>query len=409
MSKPLAVVLFSGGGGACIGLRNAGYHTIGVEYEPAIADVARSNGLETITADVTQIDPLDVCSGTVDLLQASPVCKSFSQANTSGEEHALDIASAHALVRFLRTYMPRVFVLENVYPYRKSKSFAIIRAGLRDLGYSFDYWNLNSADYGVPQTRRRLIGIGFRDGRTVSKPIATHCEPKLLERSADQLSLFDEPKLLPWRGWYAAIEDLVPELPDSELAPWQIERLPAELRETMLVPGGNKGAPVRPSGAPSFTITSSSNSSTGIRAFVLDGQTNDNGETVTIRDGSEPMYTLSASMDKRPARALLVPGGNASSFSLREASEPARTVGDVDRLGNAPRAILVHPTDMRTMPMTMARGRVVKLTPRCLARFQAFPDDYILPSSNSLACTIIGNAVPPTIMEAVEYVARNTN
>jgi site-specific DNA-cytosine methylase len=46
----------------------------------------------------------------------------------------------------------------------------------------------------------------------------------------------------------------------------------------------------------------------------------------------------------------------------------------------------------------MLGRRVVQMTPRCLARFQAFPDWYELPESKSLACRIIGNAVPPLAM-----------
>jgi len=44
-------------------------------------------------------------------------------------------------------------------------------------------------------------------------------------------------------------------------------------------------------------------------------------------------------------------------------------------------------------------GRVVKMTPRALARFQSFPDWYELPDSASLAAKGIGNAVPPLFAE----------
>ena len=40
-------------------------------------------------------------------------------------------------------------------------------------------------------------------------------------------------------------------------------------------------------------------------------------------------------------------------------------------------------------------GRVVTMTPRALARFQSFPDSYVLPDSKTLAAKIIGNAVCP--------------
>ena len=49
----------------------------------------------------------------------------------------------------------------------------------------------------------------------------------------------------------------------------------------------------------------------------------------------------------------------------------------------------------------LTQGRVVKMTPRALVRFQSFPDSYALPEKNSLAVTIIGNAVPPLLMREV--------
>lgn len=40
-------------------------------------------------------------------------------------------------------------------------------------------------------------------------------------------------------------------------------------------------------------------------------------------------------------------------------------------------------------------GRIAKMTPRALARLQSFPDTYKLPEGKTLACKIVGNAVPP--------------
>jgi site-specific DNA-cytosine methylase len=44
--------------------------------------------------------------------------------------------------------------------------------------------------------------------------------------------------------------------------------------------------------------------------------------------------------------------------------------------------------------------RVVKMTTRCLARFQSFPDSYVLPRSG-IAAKIIGNAVPPLLYQKI--------
>lgn len=49
----------------------------------------------------------------------------------------------------------------------------------------------------------------------------------------------------------------------------------------------------------------------------------------------------------------------------------------------------------------LTNGRIVQMTPRALARFQTFPDGYVLPSNKKLACYGIGNAVPPLLAKQV--------
>jgi site-specific DNA-cytosine methylase len=49
----------------------------------------------------------------------------------------------------------------------------------------------------------------------------------------------------------------------------------------------------------------------------------------------------------------------------------------------------------------LSHGRVVAMTPRCLARFQSFPDAYELPESKALAAKGLGNAVPPLMMQRI--------
>jgi len=98
------------------------------------------------------------------------------------------------------------------------------------------------------------------------------------------------------------------------------------------------------------------------------------------------MWTEGASEYKRAARAVLV-GDNTNTTSNskihREADEPCLTVRKSSGGNN----------------LKGVTRRVVQMTPRALARFQTFPDEYELPDSKSLACRIIGNAVPPLLMK----------
>ena len=381
--------LYSGGGGADIGMHDAGIDVRwGIEYDGAIAEVARNNDLPTRTADVTEVDPQALES--VDCLHASPPCPSFSIAKTGAKETEHDIELARCTATIIRAVQPRFFTLENVWKYRQSVSWAHIRENLNGMGYEWNAWHLNAADYGVPQTRKRMIVAAVQGGPRPSRPQPTHSKPEAINTT----DLFGfTPR--PWVGWYESIADLVPDLETTELAPWQKKRLPDELKETTIVNtncSGDDGASVRcrEKGAPTFTVKPPDNGR--LRAVLIDGQNTNptasgkrEDRTLAMRESNAPANTVNANQHKGVGRAVLVPGGNASSFSVRDSDEPSRTVGDTRRVGNIPRAITTR--------------RVLQLTPRCLARFQTFPDWYELPERKALACRIIGNAVPPLLMQ----------
>lgn len=308
---PTFASLFSGGGGADIGALQAAYTPLwAVEYDAAIAAWHTRNlpDAQMLVAPVQNVDYNALPR--VDWLHASPPCPNFSNAKIGGTETELDIEMARGTARAIREQRPPVFSLENVYGYRDSVSCALIVQALRELNYDVQWWNLNAADYGVPQTRCRLFLVARRDGRVV-RPAATHCQ-------GGRADMFGG--LLPWLDWYEAIQDIIDTLPDSEFAPWQLARLPADVRESVL----------------------------------LDGQANTNGTTCTSVADCAPAFAVKAQTGAR----------------------------------HAARAVL-------------AQGRIVKMTPRALARFQSFPDWYELPEHNALACRIIGNAVPPLLMQRV--------
>ena len=210
-----SVTKFSGGGGVDLGMIAAGWeHTYGIEYDDKIAQVARSNGLNTITADILAIKPEDY-SG-MDWMHDSPPCPNFSTAKANGEETENDIALAQAVCDWIVYHLPRFYTLENVYGYRLSKSWAMIADTLHRHGYQFNYWHVNMADYGVPQTRKRMIVIARRDGIMPQLPPATHAENP-------QVGLFETKKR--WVSWYEAIEDLIPTLIETEPPDFVLQRL----------------------------------------------------------------------------------------------------------------------------------------------------------------------------------------
>ena len=411
--------LFTGGDGFGVGAQAAGLKPLwGVEIDPAIADWAELNspGLSVIRASVTDVDYTALARPY--WLHMSPVCKNASVAKQGGEA-AEDLAMAAGCIKAIEALQPPVVSLENVYPYREFQAFKSILGCLHQGGYAFDYWHLNTADYGVPQTRKRLILIARKD-RKPQRPPATHCE------GGEAARLFG-PGLLPWNSWYSAIQDLIPTLPDSQFAKWQLGRLPAELR-TLLINTGNTnlndarpGKGVRLAGDPANTIHTQSNGSmprafilgqgqrsmpspedcpadtitgnsnqTGVRAFIVGGQhetTNGgNARRVQNRSCDGPVWTITAS-EHGDTRAFIVNGengGNEWGKMFREVREPGYSVS-----ANS------------ATPRALANGRVVSLTVRALARLQSFPDSYQLPDKKSLAVTIVGNAVPPLLAQRI--------
>lgn len=230
--------LFSGGELFGCGARDAGYiHVDGYEIRPDIAAVAWLNGFDVRVADVCEVDYESLMP--VDHLHASPSCKSASQANTKAGETAQDLAAADAICRAIRAHRGATFSLENVWQYRNFTSFARILHTLHVYGFTVDFRHVNAADYGVPQTRKRLILRAVRGGR-VPPLHPTH------RRGGD---MFHER----WIGWYAAIEDLIPTLPPTEPAPWQLARLPTELKQTIIHTARQAGWRMRQRSRPART------------------------------------------------------------------------------------------------------------------------------------------------------------
>lgn len=394
--------LFTGFGGWDIGAQAAGLELAwGVEYDPEIAAVANANlGGHVRVADILEIDPASL--ERVDVLHASPPCPNFSVAKRDRGETERDIAMGRKVADFIRHHQPRIFTLENVYGYRQSESWAIIRETLAEEGYWVDMQHVNAGDFGVPQTRRRMIV------RAVLGGWVPHLPP---------------PE--PWIGWYAAIQDILHTLPPSQFAPWQIKRLPPEIVDyiaqvqgensgilekdapaptvpakyrAMLVGGANtsdaQAAPgVGVSGIDEPTMTvNSSNSDSRWRALLVNGQGAGNEWSEIFQEADRPVNTITATEgDKGRKKALLIDGKTSKTGTAMQAmlaDEPARTVIGSDAARRDSRAMSTE-------------GRVVAMTPRAIARFQTFPDWYELPDSVRLATKGIGNAVPCLLAEKI--------
>ncbi len=171
--KPKVISLFAGCGGSSLGYDLAGCKVrAAVEFDKNAAAVYRANFPDTrlYEADIATLDPLAVLSdlglepGELDILDGSPPCQGFSMA---GKRRLDDPRNRlfEEYVRFLKAIRPKAFVMENVPGLVTGKMRAIFHEmvkALTDAGYEVRGRILNAAHYGVPQSRKRVILIGFR-------------------------------------------------------------------------------------------------------------------------------------------------------------------------------------------------------------------------------------------------------
>lgn len=75
------------------------------------------------------------------------------------------------MCRILRERQPKCFIAENVkgiLTANKKSAFPLIMKEFEESGYDVQYRILNSANYGVPQKRERVIIVGFRKDLNVN-------------------------------------------------------------------------------------------------------------------------------------------------------------------------------------------------------------------------------------------------
>lgn len=114
--------------------------------------------------DIMLLDGNDY-KGEVDLFVGGSPCQSFSSV---GFQHGLEDARGtlfYEYARLVKEIQPKVFIYENVrnlLNHDGGKTWEVIKGIFDSLGYNYKFAILNAADYGVPQTRRRLFVVGFK-------------------------------------------------------------------------------------------------------------------------------------------------------------------------------------------------------------------------------------------------------
>lgn len=115
--------------------------------------------------DVILLDGTDY-SGKVDLFVGGSPCQSFSIAGARGGFEDTRGTLFFEYCRLVKEIQPEVFIYENVYgvlTHDKGKTWETMQNVFAELGYFFSWQILDARDYGIPQGRRRLFVVGFKD------------------------------------------------------------------------------------------------------------------------------------------------------------------------------------------------------------------------------------------------------
>ncbi|XP_053609291.1 DNA (cytosine-5)-methyltransferase 1-like [Plodia interpunctella] len=118
--------------------------------------------------------------GEVELLCGGPPCQGFSGMNrfNSREYSNFKNSLVASFLSYCDYYRPKYFILENVRNFVAFKKGMVLKLTLRallDMGYQCTFGILQAGQYGVPQTRRRLVVLAAAPGLRLPRyPPPTH-------------------------------------------------------------------------------------------------------------------------------------------------------------------------------------------------------------------------------------------
>jgi DNA (cytosine-5)-methyltransferase 1 len=401
MSKPKVLDLFCGGGGASMGFLKAGFDVVGavdadktaintyednlcgedtvvdgfhgeIKFdEPLCADLSRGyedaaidGELPTVSMEQIRAN-FDLDPGDIDVICGCPPCQNFSSLRDTDQwpEDKPKDSLLRAFVEFVEEEVPDIVFFENVrnimtageevpstYVDWLTRSMSKItrdRNSSCKSGYGHALSVVNAADYGVPQSRRRTIGLFVYDKENsdVSLPDSTHAE--------------DPDKEIGEREWVSVNEafdqhdDLKQDIESGES---QID-----------IDGYPDDAEHRARRHQQQTIDR-------MRAIRRHG-----GSWRDLVGTEDEGYIVEAHTN--------VDSGAASAYGIMDGGSPAPTL--TTRCTTPSSGRFTHPKMDRA------------ITFREAALLMTFPRWYELPDKNNHAERIVGNAVPPKLVESV--------
>lgn len=193
--------LFSGGGGLDLGFDRAGYkHIASYELIPICKQTFSINRPSWLVyggpdeGDVTEVN-WEQYKEDIDVIHGGPPCQPFSIAG--GQEGVEDERNMWGeFSKAVNTIEPKAFIAENVLGLLSPRFEGFVKEYIIDTlsNYSIVKFEMHAADYGIPQVRRRVFFVGFRNEdnlKNFSIPEPTHSWTHLNNKDKQRsLSLF---------------------------------------------------------------------------------------------------------------------------------------------------------------------------------------------------------------------------
>ena len=161
------VSLFSGAGGLDKGFEQAGFDIVWAnEYDSSIWETFEYNFPNTHLdkRNIRNVPSIDIpeCIGII----GGPPCQSWSEAGALRGIEDERGQLFYEFIRILRDKKPLFFLAENVegmLAQRHSEALANIKKLFRESGYNLSFRLINANNYNVPQDRKRVIFVGYRN------------------------------------------------------------------------------------------------------------------------------------------------------------------------------------------------------------------------------------------------------